>query len=394
VQKPDGTQQIIHYAPDGKKVTREEVVKRDGSKETTNVHYGREGEQRGRETIKVDRTGKEVSKTVEVNKTTVLVKNTTINKTIVRNYDRGRYGFVYRPVYVVGSPVFVSWYDPYWYTPGGVLIVHPFHYSWGWNDSVWYGYHRHYWANYEVYPAPSYWVTDWLIAGYVADRYASSISVAQAQEDLRIARDDAATARSVAEQARDSAERAEAHAAQLEAEARADKAAAQEAKARAQTSAEKPNATPIDNATKEALKGQIEKAIAEKKEIAEQAAKGNTVIPDLSKTLADPNHIYPVSKSISVTLAEGGNRAGNLTEGDLVKLEPSQEQTLKDSNENTLVKMRVMTSKGEDGEVTAGTVISVPLKDLQDFDSEFRAKLDLGLAEADKNKNEFKSGGS
>jgi uncharacterized cupredoxin-like copper-binding protein len=93
-------------------------------------------------------------------------------------------------------------------------------------------------------------------------------------------------------------------------------------------------------------------------------------------------------------LAEGGNRAGNLTEGDLVKLEPSQEQTLKDSNENTLVKMRVMTSKGEEGEVTAGTVISVSLKDLQDFDSEFRAKLDLGLAEADKNKNEFKSGGS
>jgi hypothetical protein len=301
---------------------------------------------------------------------------------------------VYRPIYVVDSPVFVSWYDPYWYTPGGVLIVHPFHYSWGWNDSAWYGYHRHYWANYEVYPAPSYWVTDWLIAGYVADRYASSISVTQAQEDLRIARDDAATARSVAEQARDSAERAEAHTAQLEAEARADKAAAQEAKARAQTSAEKPNATPIDNATKEALKGQIEKAIAEKKEIAEQAAKGNAVIPDLSKTLADPNHIYPVSKSISVTLAEGGNRAGNLTEGDLVKLEPSQEQTLKDSNENTLVKMRVMTSKGEEGEVTAGTVISVSLKDLQDFDSEFRAKLDLGLAEADKNKNEFKSGGS
>jgi len=33
------------------------------------------------------------------------------------------------------------------------------------------------------------------------------------------------------------------------------------------------------------------------------------------------------------------------------------------------------------------TVVSISLKSLQDFDSEFRAKLDLGLAEADKNKD-------
>jgi hypothetical protein len=52
--------------------------------------------------------------------------------------------------------------------------------------------------------------------------------------------------------------------------------------------------------------------------------------------------------------------------------------------------MRVMTSKGEDGEVVAGTLVSISLKDLQDFDSEFRAKLDLGLAEAEKNKDAFK----
>jgi len=40
-----------------------------------------------------------------------------------------------------------------------------------------------------------------------------------------------------------------------------------------------------------------------------------------------------------------------------------------------------MTSKGEEGEAKAGTVVSISLKSLQDFDSEFRAKLDLGLAE-------------
>ena len=54
--------------------------------------------------------------------------------------------------------------------------------------------------------------------------------------------------------------------------------------------------------------------------------------------------------------------------------------------------MRVMTSKGEDGEATAGTVVKVSLKDLQEFDSEFRAKLDVGLSEAEKNKDAFKQG--
>jgi hypothetical protein len=52
----------------------------------------------------------------------------------------------------------------------------------------------------------------------------------------------------------------------------------------------------------------------------------------------------------------------------------------------------VMSSKGEDGEAKAGTLISLPIKTLQDFDSEFRAKIDVGLAEADKNKDQFKSG--
>ena len=92
--------------------------------------------------------------------------------------------------------------------------------------------------------------------------------------------------------------------------------------------------------------------------------------------------------------AKDQSPAGTLTEGDLLKLEPGQEEILKDANENTFVTMRVMTSKGDEGEATAGTLVSITLKSLQDFDSEFRAKLDLGLAEADKNKDQFKNGAS
>jgi hypothetical protein len=398
VQRKDGTQQTVHYAANGR-VQKTVVVGRDGGRETTQSQYDRNGRERATETVRVDTRGREVSKTVVVKQTTVLVRNTTIvnNTTIVRNYDRTRYGFVYRPVYVARAPVFVSWYDPYWYSPAGVLVVHPFRYSWGWEQHGWYRHHHHYWATYEVYPAPCYWVTDWLIAGYIADRYAAEASLAQAREEARIAREDAERARRAAAQAQVEAEIAEARAAQREAEARLAKAEARAAKAEAEEAKEvaarpNPNATPIDPDTKEALRVQVERTIAEKKEFAEQSAKeGNAVAPDLSRALADPKHIYPVSSSVSVISAADQNPAGLLSEGDLLRLEPGQDKILKEADENTFVTMRVMTSKGEEGEVKAGTLISIPIKTLQDFDSEFRAKLDLGLAEADKNKEQFKS---
>jgi hypothetical protein len=401
IDKPNGAKETVHYAADGR-VQRTTVVAKDGARETTSVQYGRNGKERATETIKVDARGREVSKTVVVKQNTVIIKNTTIvnNTTVVRNYDRARYGFVYRPVYVVHSPVFVSWYDPYWYGPRGVWVVHPFHYYWGWDDYGWYRWHRYYWNCYDVYPTPAYWMTDWMIAGYVADRYAASVSADQAREDARLAREDAEKAADAARRAREDAEIAEARAAQSEAEARAAKAEAALAKAEAEEARMKsrgeqanPNAAPIDPATKEALRAQIETAVAEKKDYADQVAKGgNPVPPDVSKCLADPKHIYPVSSGINVVSAKDQSPAGTLTEGDLLKLEPGQESILKDANENTFVTMRVMTSKGEEGEAQAGTLISLPIKTLQDFDSEFRAKLDIGLAEADKNKDQFKTG--
>ena len=388
VRKSDGAQQVRHFAPGGK-VTQEVVVNHDRSKLTTNFHYDRNGQEHAKEVIKRDERGVAVSRTVSVRQTTI-IKNTTIvnNTVIVKNYDRGRYGFVYRPVYVARSPVFVSWYQPY----------RPFHYAWGWEGYGWYRYHPHYWVTYDVYPAPSYWVTDYVIASYAADRYTTAVSLAQVQEDVRIAREDAEKAKLAAENAAERAEIAEARAAQHDAEARlaqaelkAAKVEAEETRAKSQAGSVNSNATPIDSATKELLRSQIERTVAEQKAMAEQSEKGSAAVPGLAKALADSKRIYPVSSSVSVTLPDG-NPAGTLTEGDLLRLEPGQEDTLKDAGENTLVSMRVLSSKGEDGEVKAGTVITLPLKSLQDFDSEFRAKLDLGLAEADKNKDQFKSG--
>ena len=422
VKKPDGTQKATEYDL-GHREKRAEVTNKDGSKETTNVHYNRNGEVRAQETVKTNAKGEAVSKTVTV-KNNLVVNNTTVNNTTVinnnttvinnngggrygghgdhmvtREYHRGRFGFVYAPV-VIAAPIWVGWYDPYWYSPAGVVIVHPFHYNWGWESHGWYGYHRYYWEPYPVYAAPSYWVTDWMVAGYMADRYAVSVSVEQTREEVRLAREDAEKARAAAQQARDEAEIAEAKAAPAAAEARAalaeakaQKAEAEEAKRKqlAESGQKNPNATPIDQATKDALKDQVEKTIAEKKALADQAAAGKTPVPpDLLQVLSDPKHIYPVSRNVSVILAKDSSPAGLLTAGDLIKVEPGQEAALKDAKENDFITMRVMTSKGEEGEVLAGTLISVSLKDLQEFDNEFRAKLDLGLTEADKNKELFK----
>ena len=399
ITRPNGSQETIQYASDGKTAQKRVEVARDGTRQTTSYQRSRGGERA--ETVKVDARGREVSKTVVVKNTTVIVKNTTIvhDHPIERHYVRAKYGFVYHPSYVVvRAPVFVSWYDPYWYGPSGVWTPHPFHYAWGWNNYGWYRCHSYYWNVYPVYPTPAYWVTDWMIAGYVADRYAAAVSAEQARNDAQAAREDAERAREAAEKAREQAEIAEARAAQSEAEARAAKAEALLAKAEAEEARAKrgeqsnSNGTPIDPKTKEDLRMQIEKAVGEKKEYAAQAEKGNAVPPDISKCLADPKHLYPVSRPINVISAVDQGPAGTLTEGDLLRLEPGQEATFKDADENTFVTMRVMSSKGEEGEAKAGTLVSVTLKTLQEFDSEFRAKLDLGLAEADKNKDQFKSG--
>lgn len=387
VRGTDGSRQVKRFDTAGH-VRQEEVVHTDGSREVSNHQLGRDGNVRVKETVKYDVHEKIVSKTV--------VRN--VNKVVIVNhYDRGRCGFVYHPVFVL-API-VAWYDPYWYSPVGVVIVHPFHYHWGWEGSGWYhSYYGPYWTAYDVYPAPSYWVTDWMVAGYMQDHYEAQMSVDQARADAQAARDEAARAQAAAQAAQDQAEIAEAKAAQAQAELQARNAEAKLAAAEhRQELAGKPNpnATPIDKDTKEALKNQIEQTVAEKKVLTEQAEKGgNPVIPDVSKAFADPKHVYPVSKVVSVTSAKDSNPAGNLSEGDLLRIEPGQEDKLKNATENDLITMRVMTSKGEDGEVPAGTQVNVSVHDLQDFDSEFRAKVDAGVEEAGKNKDAFKKDAS
>src|SRR5205823_3401731 len=120
---------------------------------------------------------------------------------------------------------------------------------------------------------------------------------------------------------------------------------------------------------------QIKGAIRERSLLIATTTTPKPLVPDVTQALSDPKHLHPVSKTISVTLLSG-EPAGILTEGDLLKLAPGQETVLTNATETTLMTMRVISCKGEPGEVLAGSLITLPVRALQDFDSELRAKLD------------------
>jgi tRNA A-37 threonylcarbamoyl transferase component Bud32 len=100
---------------------------------------------------------------------------------------------------------------------------------------------------------------------------------------------------------------------------------------------------------------------------------------EFSRAFADPEHIYPVSITVSVVSAEDPSLSGTLTEGDFLKMEPGQEALLKSGSDNTAVMMRVMSSQGDDAELAAGTRITVSMKNLRAIDNEFRVNLARNL---------------
>ena len=324
------------------KVTREEEAKKDGTRVITTHQVARSGQTRSTQTIEHNAQGLAISKTVTVKQPPVLTKKSAFEGAhIVKNYDRGRFGFVYHPDHAQRASLTEFRRDSYWHNPNGMMYQHPFHYAWGWDRYDWYRSRAYYFPVYEVYPTPAYWVTDWMVGSYMADGYATGSIVS-------------------------------------------------EAPSRAIVTAG-PDATPISEDLKEDLRMQVENTITEEENQAEGES-DKPVTSDLANALADPKHIYPVSGTLSVTMAADESQSVIVSDGDLLKLEPGQGEFTAEANENSFVTMRVKTSKGEEGEARAGALISVPLKSLQDFDSEFHARIDQGLAEAVVNKALFKTG--
>lgn len=47
-------------------------------------------------------------------------------------------------------------------------------FAWGWLGASWYGYYRGYFTPYSYYPAPSYWLTDYVLSARLAEAYADN----------------------------------------------------------------------------------------------------------------------------------------------------------------------------------------------------------------------------
>ncbi|MGA8234274.1 MAG: hypothetical protein WB795_22550, partial [Candidatus Acidiferrales bacterium] len=72
-----------------------------------------------------------------------------------RSFYRGGYFNSYVPGYYF-APAFYGWaYNPW---------AAPVYWGWGWGAQPWFGYYGYYFAPYAYYPAPAFWLTDYLIA--------------------------------------------------------------------------------------------------------------------------------------------------------------------------------------------------------------------------------------
>jgi len=153
--RPDGTVSAIHtsnmhinYAVSGAR--RVETVRPDHSVlVSTGPHQGY------------------LQRTVDVNDRHVVQRIYVVNKTTyVRNYTTYRYRGVVLEHYVPAvyyAPAFYGWVYYPW--------PHPVPYRWGFYGAPWYEYYGGYFTPAPVYPTPSLWLTDYLLAQTLSDAY-------------------------------------------------------------------------------------------------------------------------------------------------------------------------------------------------------------------------------
>ena len=153
--RPDGTVSAIHtsnmhinYAVSGAR--RVETVRPDHSVlVSTGPHQGY------------------LQRTVVVNDGHVVQRIYVVNKTTyVRNYTTYRYRGVVLEHYVPAvyyAPAFYGWVYYPW--------PHPVPYRWGFYGAPWYEYYGGYFTPAPVYPTPSLWLTDYLLAQTLSDAY-------------------------------------------------------------------------------------------------------------------------------------------------------------------------------------------------------------------------------
>jgi len=264
-----------------------------------------------------------------------------------------RYSRFYRPYYYHG--VYLTGYVPArYYAPGfygwafapwGAPVV----YAWGWGAAPWYGYYGPYFAPYPVYASASLWLTDYVIAQSLQEAYqqgaaAGTAGYAEVDDGYNNTR---------------SSGRAHLVYASYTPGVVWDRPFAGT------------GTTVLTPEIKQLIATEVQSDLAAEKAGALNANAADNTVGGLAQLLSDgKQHVFVASASVATT-ADGQDCA--LTEGDVL-----QSGALAPGNA-TAIDLSVLASKKQD--CRKGSLVSVPLEDLQEMENHLMATVDQGLGE-------------
>lgn len=265
-----------------------------------------------------------------------------------RAYDRfyGRYPYRggYLDVYAPARFYPYGFYG-YAYAPWAA----PVPYAWGWGGAPWYGYYGAYYAPYPVYPAPAFWLADFVFAASLAAAYEAGAASA----DLAPSFTNPPTLLGAAVWLTDQlVEPAEAAAL---------------------------SATPMNPDVKQSVTDEIKAMVQREGDDAQANAAQKDIDPNrnsIAQLLADNQpHVLVAGSDLDLVASTGQECA--FSQGDVVKVlgpPPADADSLNAT---------VLASKGGK-ECALAQTVAVPVSDLQDMENHMREQVDDGLAELQK----------
>jgi hypothetical protein len=225
-------------------------------------------------------------------------------------YWHGGIYYHYVPAFYY-HPAFYAWaYDPW---PTRV------YWGWGWAGAPWYGFYGYYFAPYAVYPAASFWLTDYLLA-----------------ENLR-----------------------------LSYEAQADVQPA----GPAPDSAQPPATVQLSPEVKQMIADEVQRQLAVERSAAGAPVAQSAPPAEEAPSALDPNsRVFVVSNNLDVVKEDGTECS--LTAGDVILRTGT-------APDGTKIAVNVITSKHND--CPSNTNSTVEVRDLQEMQNHFRDQVDSGL---------------
>jgi hypothetical protein len=272
-------------------------------------------------------------------------------------YGGRRYAYAYRGYYYHGA-AYYGYVPPVYYGPAYYGWAYnpwpaPVAYGWGWGGAPWYGAYGYYFAPAPVYPYPSLWLTDYLLAANLQAAY------------------------------------------EAQAAANAENIPADGFQQPAYGGGGDEAPAVMSAALKEEIAAEVKAEIAAEKEAAAHPEPAGAVSstppaggqtgPDETPAALDPAHrIFIVSQVISSSNEDGTDCS--LSPGDVLK----RVDDTPDADSN----VKVLVASSQKNDCGVGSQVPVSVQDLQDMRNDFAAKISEGLGKLAENqgKNGIPSG--